>query len=343
MPDSRKLRVIFPQALSVSPKDAVTASCYDGDGGSYGLAAGDEAALAEFSRVWELANEAELVRQAEDAEPAIRRATGTSPTEDRLARALDRITAGTYTPQGPAAYGLASPAYGTVTGEQTCGVADDLGYCMERFHAPGCGSLADPEAAGALRPVMERTAHRPYMDESGQVWYDQQFGSAMSLVDHVEASTGIRLGDVSPFETGRARREVAQVQRPQVFGDPDDPDGMPLGIPASTARTAAALAAQGGIQTTAGHREQQAAWRREHDRQAARYRPPGTPTTPSTRPRTARGSSWRTSGTSRGTARCRSSRRVRDDAGRAVSGHPAGTGDRGPVRHPTGRHPGRGP
>jgi hypothetical protein len=96
----------------------------------------------------------------------------------------------------------------------------------------------------------------------------------MTLTDHIEAATGIRLGDVSAFETGRTRREVAAVQRPQVFGDPDDPDAMPLGIPASTARTAAALAAQGGIETTADVREQRAAWRREHDRQAARHRPP---------------------------------------------------------------------
>jgi len=93
---------------------------------------------------------------------------------------------------------------------------------------------------------------------------------AKNNTDHVEAATGIRLGDVSLLETGRARREVAAVQRPQVFGDPDDPDAMPLPFPAATARTAAALAAQAGIGTAASHQAQQAAWRREHDLQTAR-------------------------------------------------------------------------
>lgn len=96
----------------------------------------------------------------------------------------------------------------------------------------------------------------------------------MSLTDHLEAMTGIRQGDVGLFETGRTRREVAQVQRPYVLGDPDDPDAIPADIPAHTARLAAALAAQGGIETSADHRAQRAARRDEHDRQAARIRPP---------------------------------------------------------------------
>jgi hypothetical protein len=253
--------------LGAAPQHSVTASRYDG-GGGYELAAGDEAALAEFGRAWDLANEAELVRQAEDAEPLAVR------SEDRLTVALGRIGRGTFTPQGPHAYGLASPGYGTVTGEPTCGVADDLGYCMERFHSPGCGSAATPDITEALRPELEMRAMRPHLGEDGQPWLDRQFGAPMTLTDHIEAASGIRLGDVSPFETGRTRREVAAVQRPQVFGDPDDPDAMPLPVAASTARTAAALAAQGGIATTADHAEQRAAWRREHDRQAARYRPP---------------------------------------------------------------------
>ena len=64
------------------------------------------------------------------------------------------------------------------------------------------------------------------------------------------------------------------MQRPLTFGDPDDPDAMPLDIPAATARTAAALASQSGIQTSADHQAQRAAWHDEHARQAARIRPP---------------------------------------------------------------------
>ena len=59
------------------------------------------------------------------------------------------------------------------------------------------------------------------------------------------------------------------MQRPLTFGDPDDPDAMPLDIPAATARTAAALASQSGIQTSADHQAQ---------------RPRGTTSTPGRRP-----------------------------------------------------------
>lgn len=156
----------------------------------------------------------------------------------------------------------------------TCGTADDLGYCMERFHAPGCGSAASPDITEALRPQLEQLVMRPYLGEDGQPWLDQEYGSPMTLTDHLEAASGIRLGDVGLFETGRSRREVAQVQRPQVFGDPDDPDAMPLDIPADTARTAAALAAQSGIATSASHQAQQAAWKAQHARQAARLGSP---------------------------------------------------------------------
>jgi len=214
---------------------------------------GNEAALAEFARTFDLANETELARLEQDAEPL-------------AARTEDRIEAGTFTPQGQFAREFANSA--------RSGLTDDLGYSIERY--PQVGS-ATPDIVEALRPQLEMIAHRPFLGEDGQVWFDQQFGSPMTLLDHIEAASGIRLGDASLFETGRTRREVAAVQRPQVFGDPDDPDNMPLGIPAGTARTAAALAAQAGIATTASHQEQQAAAVREHDRQAARYRGPRHP------------------------------------------------------------------
>jgi hypothetical protein len=122
----------------------------------YGYA--DITGLAEFGRAFDLANEAELTRQAEDSEPPARR------TEDRIARALDRIGAGTFTPR---AYGFASPGYGTVTGEPTCGPADEYGYCRERYHAVGCGSTADTFVAKQLRPQMADLAQRPHLDEHG--------------------------------------------------------------------------------------------------------------------------------------------------------------------------------
>jgi hypothetical protein len=92
----------------------------------------------------------------------------------------------------------------------------------------------------------------------------------MTLTDHIEAATGVRLGDAEPYRV-RPRRELITAARPQVWGDPDDPDAVPLPFPAATARTAAALAAQAGIATTASHQAQHAAAVREHDRQAARY------------------------------------------------------------------------
>jgi hypothetical protein len=229
--------------------------------------------LAEFDWVFQLANETELARLAEDAVPLAAR------TEDRLARALDRIEAGTYTPRGQAAWGFAAHGEGTVTGMPTCGSSDEYGYCRERYHAPGCGSTAGPDIVENLRPQLERIALQPHLGDDGRVWHDRQFGSPMTLTDHIEASTGIRLGDKSLWERDLRdargnRREVAQVQRPQVFGDPDDADALPLPVAASTARTAEALARQAGLPTSASHQEQHAAAVREHDRQAARYRGP---------------------------------------------------------------------
>jgi hypothetical protein len=231
-----------------------------------GYADYDTTGLAEFSNTFELANETELIRQAEDAEPLAVK------SEDRIARAMERIEAGTYTPRGAAAYGFAQ---GSTTGTETCGSADEYGYCRERFHAAGCGSAATPDVVEVLRPAMADLAQRPLLDADGNPWIDARFGSPMTATDFVESATGIRLGDASLWEAHRGqRRELVSPARPQVFGDPDDPDAMPLAVPAGTARTAALLAAQSGIQTTADHQAQHAAAVREHQRQAARIKPP---------------------------------------------------------------------
>ena len=162
----------------------------------------DYSGLAEFGQAFELANTAELIRQEQDAAPLPVR------TEDRIAAALARWADGTYTPEGQYAREFASPAQGGVTGMATCrdGSADEFGYCRNMHHEAGCGSAATPDIVEQLKPQLERFAHRPYLGEDGQVWYDRQFGSPMSLVDHVEALTGIRQGDVGLFETGKARR-----------------------------------------------------------------------------------------------------------------------------------------
>jgi hypothetical protein len=120
---------------------------------------------------------------------------------------------------------------------------------------------------------MADLAQRPWMDADGRVWQDREHGSNMTLLDHMEAMTGIRLGDANPYAV-RPRRDVTQVQRPVVLGDPDFPHIAPVAVPAGTARTAELLARQAGIPTSASHQEQHAAAVREHDRQAARYRGP---------------------------------------------------------------------
>jgi hypothetical protein len=157
----------------------------------------------------------------------------------------------------------------------TCGTADDLGYCRERFHQPGCGSAATPDITEALRPELELAAMRPFAGANGRAWLDQQYGSPMSLTDHIEAATGQRLADASLWESHRGhRRELASPARPATLGDPDNPDAISQAIPAATARTAAAMAAQAGIGTPADARAQRAAFARERARQQARYKPP---------------------------------------------------------------------
>jgi hypothetical protein len=165
----------------------------------------------------------EAIRAAEDAAPLPRSAS----TEDRLATAYGRIGRGTY---GHRMTELANPAgatlaQGGVTGQATCGVADDLGYCMSPHHDAGCGSYAGPDVSEALRDVgaYAERASRPWLDSHGRIWHDQATGSQMTLLDHVEAATGERLGDASLFESGHGRRPLATPEREARWGDPDDP------------------------------------------------------------------------------------------------------------------------
>lgn len=159
---------------------------------------------------------------------------------------------------------------GSITGQPNCGLSDDLGYCTERFHQPGCGSAASPDIALGLitEGVYQSRALSPFPDSRGLVWRDQQFGSPMTLTDHVETATGQRQADVNPFSPGR--RNLITAQRPLVFGDTDDPDAIPAGVPASTRRTVDQLAASLGARDHLADRE---AARRERDRMLARMRP----------------------------------------------------------------------
>ncbi len=69
----------------------------------YGYGYGIPVELAnEFDRAFELASVTEASRITQDAEPPARL------SEDRLANALARIAAGTYTPRGQHAWSLAS-------------------------------------------------------------------------------------------------------------------------------------------------------------------------------------------------------------------------------------------
>jgi hypothetical protein len=96
----------------------------------------------------------------------------------------------------------------------------------------------------------------------------------MSLLDHAEASLGVRLGDKSLFETGRAKRQVAQVRRTIRFGDPDTGSGQPSS--ASTMRTAQRLAdaSRGMLATSADTARQRDAWKAQHARLADRIGKP---------------------------------------------------------------------
>ncbi|HET9966909.1 MAG TPA: hypothetical protein VFQ68_01660 [Streptosporangiaceae bacterium] len=84
------------------------------------------AALGEFGRAL---SQREQVRAEQDAEKYRPR------DEDRLARAVQRLAAGTYTPS----YGLAGEMALANLGGGACGQASPVtGLCAERYHALGC-------------------------------------------------------------------------------------------------------------------------------------------------------------------------------------------------------------
>ena len=230
-------------------------AAYASGGSAYGLADAREAI--------DLAHFRDATRVAEDREPQPRR------TQDRLDRAYDRISRGTYEPTRGAlefAGSTASDAASTLARQRwdrlrrdedpsaqvtmgvICGVPDELGRCGEPYHSPGCASLATPDIASALADsgAYSRIADRPHLDADGRTWASQ-WGDPLSLTGHLEAAAGQRLAGASLFESGEGPRELLQPYRPAVFGDIDDPDAVPGPFSPGTQRTAAALAAQAGI------------------------------------------------------------------------------------------------
>jgi hypothetical protein len=231
--------------------------------------------LARFSRVHEMSVAREQARLEQDsARPA-----GTA--EERLQASLHRAAAGALVPAGQFAAPYArefSVQAGAINGGINCGATDELtGLCLERYHSASCGSLVTPDVIESLRPAMQ--AAQPVLDADGMVHRDAATGSAMTWTDMAEWNTGVRLADKSLFESGRAKREVVAPQRSIRFGDPDSPADEEAWAPVSadTKRTAARLAAQAGLPTSAGARAQQAAWKQQHQHLQARIGKPGSP------------------------------------------------------------------
>jgi hypothetical protein len=106
--------------------------------GSTGLAADDHDQLAQIGETLDLSYATGATRLAEDAEPLPRRA------EDRIARLLDRASAGTYTPpsyfRDPTDLANGDPVHG-------CGPLDEFGRCGARFHDAYCFETVRTSAA----------------------------------------------------------------------------------------------------------------------------------------------------------------------------------------------------
>jgi hypothetical protein len=196
--------------------------------------------LANFSRVFEMANAREQARQDQDSRSA--RSAGTA--EERLQAAFARIEAGTFVPAGAYAVGLANDPdpYAATTGGMPVGFIDAMGRCGERFHATTCNSLADPVIAETLRSQMRDLAARPLADADGQFWAGRD-GSPMSLTDFAEWNLGQRIADCSLLEPGKPRRELAAPARRIKFGDPDAPADEEAWAPVSAATSRAAARA----------------------------------------------------------------------------------------------------
>ena len=234
------------------------------DGSGSGGDAGELASPASRLAL-ELANLDAAVGRAFDGErrrveqDAARPARATA--EARLTAALDRIGRGSYTmsPQAralgfggdPGDAGRVLDFAGEAATAGTCGAADDLGYCVEAYHAPDCASLADPDLALALAEtgMYQSVATEPWRDENGRTWANQA-GTQMDITQMLEVTTGQRLmpdGTSGGWQDGVGSRELVSARRVQRYGEPDDPDDPGADLPGYTRDAARRAAAQMGI------------------------------------------------------------------------------------------------
>jgi hypothetical protein len=196
----------------------------------------------------ELAAAQAAIRQAEDAAPAAPR------DEDRLATALRRIGAGTFTPSvAERQLGFAAgDDYAPGGGGCSCGAIAWDGSTAAAHHLAGCDSLTITAGPDELAAVVRETglfgefAAETATDADGFTWLDQ-YGRPMSMTGLIESNAGQRLTRDDPFEGLGRPREVLRAQRAAVFGDPDDPDDPGLEFDASTRQAARDAAAAMGI------------------------------------------------------------------------------------------------
>jgi hypothetical protein len=137
--------------------------------------------MAEFEHAFSNSRATELARQQQDAEPAIRRATGTSPTEDRLAWALQRVAAGTFTGRAELSSSLTAIEMANSAG--LCGPVDPgNGICLARYHKHWCSS-----GIGSASPVQLANSGA-YDDALDRLAVDAASGSMSAWSDRDQES-----------------------------------------------------------------------------------------------------------------------------------------------------------
>ena len=234
--------------------------------------------LANLDATIDQAFATERRRVSQDAARPVR-----ATAEQRLAGALDRISAGSYLPSTAArALGFAgSPGKALAmqrwhpdapSGEGNCGASDDLGYCVEQYHSADCASSADPVLAEALADagVYRDITTSPWRDGNGRTWANQA-GTVMDLTQHLEHATGQRMmpdGTGPGWQDGAGSRETVSARRQQRFGEPDDPDDAGISTPAATRQAARAAAQAIGISQPSAEREWERYRQVAHDAQA---------------------------------------------------------------------------
>jgi hypothetical protein len=113
--------------------------------------------LADVTALADHVQATEQQRLAEDVEDQLARRPR---FEDKLARAIDRISRGTYSPQGMYAQGRDPAGQFAPNG---CGLLDDFGRCSSRYHSGECfetvrssAATGNAEAAEAWNRTLRR-------------------------------------------------------------------------------------------------------------------------------------------------------------------------------------------